>query len=153
MQVPACFKTDMVKDVLTEYDSLKKELDAQNSKLKEKDELLQNYEKRENARIAKENEDKLKPRKGFTYMQLKMDKQEKTVNNYSSLVENYTHKAHPFQDHQNFFATLDRINENKIKDIKFNRESSHLLESEALVQRIPHKDKETKLANFSCGDQ
>ena len=60
-----------MKHVLTEYYSLKKELEHTQSRIEEQDRLLLNFDRREAAMIAKISKDERKPLEGFTYMQLK----------------------------------------------------------------------------------
>ena len=143
-------KTDMVNIVLTQYGSLQKELEEQKSKIKKQDNRLLHYEKKESARIAKETEDKLKPQEGFTYMQLKIEKHEKNLTNYKSLIEDYCGETNvkPFENRQSFFESLDMISKNKHSNNKFNYNCSPLLLSENLMHNIPQKDKESQVAKL-----
>ena len=78
-----------MKHVLTEYYSLKKELEHTQSRIEEQDRLLLNFDRREAAMIAKISKDERKPREGFTYMQLQTRKPKINLFQYSSIIDSF----------------------------------------------------------------
>jgi hypothetical protein len=81
------FKTDLVQEVLTEYDSLKKSLEIKENQIAERDRTIQEYAKKDTDRISKENDESQKPIEGFTFLQVRrIEESMKNVHYYKIFI-------------------------------------------------------------------
>ena len=145
------FKADKINDVVTEYDTLQKKYVEVESMLEEEDKNFLNHERQEFARVKKQHGYKKTPREGYTFMQFKQSNPISEVESYKESIWYFcnTDELQPFE---NFFDTLDKIDENAADNkskMKFVPRQSSLLLSGTLVQLIPQKCKENKTAQIA----
>ena len=146
----ALFKTNKVEEVLTEYHSLKQEIQNRESQIEEQARRLEEYEQRETDRIARDNDETRTPVDGFTFLRFrKFDDRKTHVPKYSEFIEEHCNvKMKQFESADSFSETIDDILNDRDKSVGFMAPQTDLLSSGKLLERIPRKHDQGKVSQL-----
>lgn len=144
------FDTNHVEKVLSEYASLKEEVQRKESELSELGRQVREFEQKEFERIRRENEETRTPVNGLTFLRLKNQSfHEDSISDYSDFIDKlYQKTGKHLKSFESFYEILKQIEEEGNTEIGFIKDNADELCTENLLNRIPRREKKDKVSQM-----